>query len=182
MVDGRRTILVVGEEVDLFAALRPELAGAMVAVTWSAPTGFAETCARTQPWPWAVCGTGAIPRVAVPRQLLELPVIWTWLGAPPEWLPVSARVHARWRGLVGDLRNCLEAAVAGIRLAPNRGLLPPGGPLMLSPALEALVASSPFAVTMSPRAAGGVRRLLMRRGLPLVVRITPSGYVLEATA
>jgi len=117
--------------------------------------------------------------MAAPSYLLERPVLWFWLGEPPPWVPANGRAHSRWRDLLEDVKRCLGAVVDGTRLAPNRGLLPPSGPVLLSPALEALVASSPSPVHMSAGAARGVRRLLRERGLSLALSACPGGYVLE---
>lgn len=165
--DGRRTLLVVADEVDLFSALRPELDGAMLQVSWSDVQSCAERVAAYVPWPWAICGVGTGPDAAAFARVIGRPVIWFWLGTPPTWLPSHRRAHASWPAVLADARTCVARSLGGLRLAPNRGLIGPGGELVLSAELEALVATSPDPVTVSARSEASVRRVLQRRHLTL---------------
>lgn len=169
----------MADDVDLFAALRPELDGAMLQVSWSDVAGCAGRVVEYRPWPWAVCGTGVGPDPTAVAAVIRRPVIWFWLGTAPRWFPPHGRVHARWRDLLADVRTCLDRSLAGVSLAPNRGLIGPGRELVLSPELEALVASSPTPVTMARRAEGPLNRVLARHRLPLTLVRDQSGIRAE---
>ncbi|MFN2466501.1 MAG: hypothetical protein ABR598_09590 [Candidatus Dormibacteria bacterium] len=165
--DARRTLLVVGHEVDLFAALRPELDPAMVQVTWTVPELIAEAADAAVPWPWAIAGTGGELAVPVIEPLSGSPVLWFWLGTPPATVPSGTRAHAKWREVLVDIQGCLGRCVGGVRLAPNRGLLSPEAGLVLSPELEALVSAAPAPMRLSSRAARAAARAVERHRLPL---------------
>jgi hypothetical protein len=172
--DGRRTFLVFGENVALFAALRPNLDSEMLQVNWAPPSEWKQALEQCAPWPWAVAGTGEIlPDVA---SLTGRPVAWYWLGAPPDGVPVQTRVHSRWRDLLAEVKERLHCTIADVKLAPNRGLLAPSGELVLSPDLEGLLAMSPHPFRLRPRAAAAVDRLLAGHALPLEL-VRDSGAV-----
>ncbi|MDQ6747502.1 MAG: hypothetical protein M3010_05275 [Candidatus Dormibacteraeota bacterium] len=168
--DARRTTLVVGDDVDLFAALRPEVDPAMVQLTWTTPDELPAAIAAAVPWPWAVSGSGNRLDGSAVNALRGMPVLWFWLGSPPAAAPAGTRQHDRWRGLLDDLRTCLARNVAGVRLAPNRGLLDGVGGLILSPELEGLLAAAPLALPLSSRAAIAAARAIERHRLPLSLR------------
>jgi hypothetical protein len=180
--DGRRTFLVVGDDIDLFAALRAELDGAMLLVQWATVAACQQSVADCRPWPWAICGVSANIDRGSMHQTLRRPVLWFWNGASPTWLPAHHRSFASWRDLLADVRRCLNRSVGGVRLAPNRGLVGPGSELILSPALEGLVGGCPAPVTISARARGSVARILDRYALPLALVTEIAGTRLEATA
>lgn len=157
------------EDVDLFAALRPELDSEMLQVTWGRPSDAALALAAIAPWPWAVAGNGDEAPLAAIELLAARPVLWFWLGVAPAGLPAHTRAHARWRDLMTDTRACLTRSVGGVRLAPNRGLLGPDADLILSAELEGLVASAPLPMRLSSRSIAPARRVLARQRLPISV-------------
>ncbi|MFN2463984.1 MAG: hypothetical protein ABR573_08805 [Candidatus Dormibacteria bacterium] len=159
--------MVVSDQVDLFAALRPELDSAMLQLAWSGKAAVASTSARCLPWPWAVCGEGDGPAAHALASLLLRPVLWFWLGTPPGWVPASTRAHRGWRPLAEDISACLSRSVGGVRLAPNRGLVGADKRLIRSPILEALIATGDVPLELSSRAVAPLSRMLRRDSLPL---------------
>jgi hypothetical protein len=168
--DARRTVLILSEEVDLFAALRPQLDDAMVQVTWVTPDELAGAADDAIPWPWAIAGRGdKLPADAV-RRLDGLPVLWYWLGSAPAAAPAATRPHAKWRELLVDLQDCLARTVAGVRLAPNRGLVAPDQSLVLSAELEGLLGAAPATLRLSSRSVLAAERAVDRYRLPLALQ------------
>jgi hypothetical protein len=168
--DARRTVLILSDEVDLFAALRPQLDAAMVQVTWVTPDELPAAADDAVPWPWAIAGRGdKLPADAV-RRLEGLPVLWYWLGNAPLAAPAGTRPHAKWRELLTDIQDCLARTVAGVRLAPNRGLVAPDQSLVLSAELEGLLGAAPSALKLSSRSALAAERAVNRYGLPLALQ------------
>lgn len=172
----------MADQVDLFAALRPELDGAMLQVVWSDLANYPEREAGCRPWPWAICGVGDGPTAELFGAVIPRPVIWYWFGSAPAWLPAHARLHTRWRSLAADVSQCLGRSIGGVSLAPNRGLLGPRAELVLSPELEALIASSPAPVTMPARGRAAATRVVTRHRLPLLLASTGSGMRVEEAA
>ena len=167
------------DEVDLFAALRPELDGAMLQLAWTRRNTVAASVAACLPWPWAVCGVGeGLEEVAFAR-VLSLPVLWFWLGVAPGWVPSHRRAHRGWRDLVADIRGCLGRSIGGVSLAPNRGLHGPWKQLILSPGLEGLVASSPDPVAMPTRVEALLKQAMRKHDLPLTLVREPTGVRVE---
>ena len=163
--DARRTLLVVGDEADLFAALRPLLDSEMLQLRWSRPEDSQDALRECAPWPWGIAGAGAgLPGDALGR-LIGKPILWFWLGHCPTAAPAHARVHQQWREMVEDVRGCVSRSVDGITLAPNRGLLAPDGKLVLSAELEGLVSSSPMAIRMSSKSVRPAERAIARHQL-----------------
>jgi hypothetical protein len=171
---------LVTDDVDLFAALRPELDSEMLNVTWSRPSDVATALEEILPWPWAVGGTGPdVPGSAV-AALAGRPVLWFWLGAAPDGLPAHTRSHQRWREMATDVAESLGRSVGGVRLAPNRGLLGPNADLILSAELEGLIAMAPRPMHLSSRALAPARRVVARRGLPLALVRDGAGVLVVA--
>ena len=167
--DARRTFVILGEHVDLFAALRPALESEMLHVRWARPEDSSEVLDRCVPWPWGIGGMGAGALDGPSQLLLAKPILWFWLGDLPGGSAIPARRHTRWPDLADDVQRCAGRSVGGVRLAPNRGLIGPGGELVLSPALEGLVSSSPAPIRVSTGALRSVSRAIARSGLPVRV-------------
>lgn len=174
--------MVLGEEVDLFAAVRPLLDSEMLQVRWSKPADAERALGSCAPWPWGVAGTGAEPPPGALQVIASKPILCFWLGDPPGPLLAAARTHTQWRALVEDVRACVGRSLAGLTLAPNRGLLAPGGNLVLSAALEGLLSSSPEPLTMSSSTFRAAARVLARHPLPLRLRSQDGAARLEAQA
>ena len=157
---------MLGDEVDLFAALRPVLESEMLQVWWASTATAEEVTGRCVPWPWGIAGVGNAGLPAPVLKLAGLPVLWFWMGQLPGGLPAHARSHDRWPALADDVRRSVARAVGGVRLASNRGLVSPVGELVLSPALEGLLCSPvPMHLTAASRRAASL--VLGRSGLPL---------------
>jgi hypothetical protein len=99
---------------------------------------------------------------------------------------VEPRTCPDWQHVAADAERALAARVAGVRLAPGRGLvLPDGSYLPGAAALEAALAAHPEEIAVgaaTPRLRADVRRsadLLRRHGLPL--RLIRSGRRLRLT-
>lgn len=165
--DARRTFLVLADDVDLFAALRPSLDSEMLQVTWARPAAVGGTLAEIAPWPWAVAGTGPSCPGAAVGLLSGRPILWFWLGVPPAGLPAHTRAHLTWRALATDTLECLGRSVGGVRLAHNRGLIGPRADLIISAELEGLVANAPQPMRLRRRALAPAERVLQRLNIPL---------------
>ncbi|HKF77244.1 MAG TPA: hypothetical protein VKF59_13965 [Candidatus Dormibacteraeota bacterium] len=179
-----RTILIIDEQPYLWAVLRQrvELRTAYVrGVTPAQLPGVWRTC---RPWPWLV--VGATP--GLPDGLVDLlgdhPIPVYWLGEPPPGLPGRPLVHADWMALAGDLERLNGLGVTGfggVRLLRNRGLLAPGGRMVLGAAhLEGLLAA-PDGLVMPPgagkRAAEAIQAEIDGHDLPL--RLDRAGDLLR---
>jgi hypothetical protein len=165
--DARRTIVILGDQVDLFAALRPVVESALLQAWWAPLPDADRVLQRCARWPWGIGGTGPLPEAGWMTQLIDKPVLWFWLGDLPASLPVHGRGHDRWPDLAADVNRCAARSVAGVRLAANRGLIGPAGQLVLSAALEGLLSSSPEALRLPPRALRSAARAIQRHRLPL---------------
>jgi hypothetical protein len=164
-----RTLLVVSERPHPWAFLRDRLDPELVTVSWARP---AEAGRLGAPWMLAGAGveTGAL--AAFRDRLL----CWRWVGAAPAGLPVPPLVSGDWHELAAAAERALVVRLAGLRLAPGRGLVLPGGAYLSRAAgLEALLAAHPDGLPVGrPTArlrAGAARagELLRRHGLPLRV-------------
>jgi hypothetical protein len=165
-----RTLLVVSERPHPWAFLRDRLDPDLVTVAWARPVAGAPGAA-----PWMLAGDASEAPSGLGR-LRDHLLCWRWIGPPPDGLPAAPVPCADWQALAAEAERGLGARVAGLRLAPGRGLiLPDGAYLRGAPALEALVAAHPGGVPVgapTPRLRAAVRRagdLLRRHELPLCV-------------
>ena len=180
--DARRTLLVLGDQPDLFAALRPLLDSEMLHVRWSGQGDRQDTLRACAPWPWGIAGSGPeLPGEAFSR-LSGKPILWFWLGECPTAATAHARIHQQWREMVTDVRVCLSRSVGGIRLAPNRGLLAPPGKLVLSAELEGLLSSSPMAIRMSSKSVRPAERAIAKHQLSVQLSFERGQTRLEGRA
>lgn len=158
------------------------LDSAMLQVWWARPgesEALVDSCA---PWPWGIAGSGPAAPAATLARLDGKPVLWFWLGDPPDVTPRGTRLHRRWRDLARDVTGCLGRSLAGLRLAPNRGLLAPGGGLVLSAEVEGLLSSGEAALPLASNLARSATRAVIRHKLPVRMRTEDGMCKLEARA
>ena len=171
-IDGRgdlrgRTLLVVGDSVELAVALRDRLDRAFITVCDVPAAPNADAVPASAPWPWMVVGDIAEVSDALARTLAQHPVLVLWQGVPPRGLPAHTRAFALFSELASAAAAALHAEVGGIRLAPGTGLTMPHGEHCGNAALEALVASHPHPVFAPMRAFRGAAAALASHSIPL---------------
>ncbi len=168
--DISRTLVVVAEQPQLWAAVRDRLDPALALVRNSRPAQLDEVWARADPWPWLVVGAAR----EVPQGLLDLvaglPVPVLWLRRPEGTLPRCAAVHPSWNRLAGELDALSTVPVFGLRFAPRRGVRTNRGRVVQAPELEGLMAAHPRGL---PGFSGVQRaqRAIERHGLPCCVSV-----------
>lgn len=147
----QRTLLVVADDAELAVALRDRLDRAFLTVYEARPEEAAAALRACRPWPWMVVGQTA--RIAEPARaaLAAHPILALWRGPPPPGLPPHAAVVRSFSELVAAIQGALRSRVEGIQLAVGSGLTMPDGAHEASPALEALVASHPRPMCLTPR-------------------------------
>ena len=142
--DITRTVLVVAEQPQLWAAIRDRLNGELALVRHARPDTVAEVWARADPWPWLVVGAAPAMPERLPGLLTGKPIPVLWLGRPAGPLPPMTVVHPAWRDLAGELDRLGSASAFCLALAPRRGLLGgPAGYVGQAPELEGLLAAHP---------------------------------------
>jgi len=164
-----RTLLVVSERPHPWAFLRDRLDPDLITVSWARPAE-----AERLGTPWMLAGSGA--HAGVLPAFRDRLLCWRWVGAAPADLPAQP-LHCRdWHELAAVAERALAVRVAGIRLAPGRGLvLPDGSYVSRAAGLEALLGAHPDglpvrAPTARLRAAAArAGDLLRRHRLPLRV-------------
>jgi len=179
--DISRTLLVIAEQPQLWAAIRDRLDPALALVRHARPAQLSEVWRRADPWPWLVVGAAG----EVPEALGELvagrPIPVLWLRQPGGALPAGVVVHPSWAGLSADLDR-LGATVFGMRFAPRRGVRTEGGcTIDGAPELEGLMAAHPRGLAPFD-GVRQVRRTIERFGLPCRVALEGRLVRLEAAA
>jgi hypothetical protein len=163
-----RTVLVVVAAPHAWALLRDRLDSELAQVTWATPEQAAVAGERLRPWPWAVAGEG--PASLLAAQPAGRPVLFFDASRPGGWQAATA-----------ELSEALHHRLAGLELAPARGLRLAGSVLPGSaPELEALLGAGELGVAMSPPHRRRARMQLRRLpGLPLRLRSCGERLVLE---
>jgi hypothetical protein len=168
--DISRTLVVVAEQPQLWAAIRDRLDPALALVRNARPAQLLEVWSRADPWPWLVVGAAR----EVPEPLAELvaghPIPVVWLRQPEGTLPPGSVVHPSWNRLAGELDALSTAPVFGLSFAPRRGVQVNGSCVQV-PELEGLMAAHPRGLP----AFGGlqrVQRTIDRHRLPCRVEVT----------
>jgi hypothetical protein len=177
--DISRTLVVVAEQPQFWAAIRDRLDPSLALVRNARPALLDEVWSRADPWPWLVVGAAR----AVPDRLGELlaglPIPVHWLREPEGALPASAVVHPSWNRLAGELDAIGTTPVYGMRFAPRRGVHAGAGAVIQAPELEGLMAAHPRGL---PRF-GSVQRLqrtIDRHALPC--RLSVESEVVKLSA
>lgn len=164
-----RTLLVVSERPHPWAFLRDRLDPDLVTVSWARPADAERAGA-----PWMLAGSGAhAGGLAAFRDRL---LCWRWVGSVPAGLPAPPRACGDWHELAAAAERALAVRLAGLRLAPGRGLvLPNGSYLSRAAGLEALLGAHPDGLAVGAptarlrAAAARAAELLRRHRLPLRV-------------
>jgi hypothetical protein len=174
-----RTLLVVSERPHPWAFLRDRLDPDLVTVSWVRPGDAARPAA-----PWMLAGAG--PDAGGTAAYRDRLLCWRWVGPAPADLPIAPLSCPDWHHVAADAERALAVRLAGVRLAPGRGLVLPDGAYLSGAAdLEVLLACHPEGLAVGASCArlrAGVRRseeLLRRHGLPL--RVTWTGDRLALT-
>jgi len=177
--DISRTLVVVAEQPQFWAAIRDRLDPALALVRNARPAQLEEVWSRADPWPWLVVGAAT----EVPDRLRELvadrPIPVLWLRRPEGDLPLSAVVHPSWNRLAGELDALSTTPVFGLSFAPRRGVRANGGMVLQAPELEGLMAAHPRGLPPF----GGVQRVqraIERHALPCSVLVTDGNVRLRA--
>ncbi|HYW23060.1 MAG TPA: hypothetical protein VE953_02785 [Terriglobales bacterium] len=169
--DISRTLVVVAEQPQLWAAIRDRLDPSLALVRNARPSQLEEVWSRADPWPWLVVGAAReVPEMLAPL-VADRPIPVFWLRRPEGPLPSSAVVHPSWNRLAGDLDALSTTPVYGLSFAPRRGILSNGGAVVQAPELEGLMAAHPRGLPPF----GGVqrvRRTIERHALPCLVQVT----------
>jgi hypothetical protein len=170
--DPTRTLVVVSERPHPWALLRDRLDPELVQVAWAPPDRLATVLTRHLAGVWTVAGDATMPGNAFAILGGRLVAV-LWVGHPPPGMPLCPLAHQTWGELASHLARVLSTGVHGLRLAPGRGILLPGGDrLMGAFALEALLAAHPAGLRLEGdqrRGLAAARRGLARSGLPLRV-------------
>jgi hypothetical protein len=180
--DISRTLLVVAEQPQLWAAIRDRLDPALALVRSTRPSGLAEVWARADPWPWLVVGaTREVPE-ALPSLVAGRPIPVLWLRRPAGTLPPASAVHATWSGLAARLDGLAGACVFGLRFAPRRGIRTEDRHhIAQAPELEGLMAAHPGALPLFEDVRRA-RRTIARHSLPCRLAADAQTVRLEAAA
>jgi len=163
-----RTVLVVATGPHAWALLRDRLDTELAQVSWATPDQATAAAHRLRPWPWAMAGEDpAQLRAAAP------------VGRPVLFFDATGR--GGWQATVAELNGALKHCLAGLKLAPARGLQLAGSVLPgNAPELEALLGAGDLGVAMSPRHRRQARMQLRRlAGVPLRLRSHADRLVLE---
>jgi len=169
--DISRTLVVVAEQPQLWAAIRDRLDPSLALVRNARPTQLEEVWTRADPWPWLVVGAAREVPETLGALIADRPIPVLWLREPEGPLPASAVVHPSWNRLAGELDALSTTPVFGLSFAPRRGVRANGGAVVQAPELEGLMAAHPRGLPPF----GGVQRLqrtIERHGLPCLVQVT----------
>ena len=168
--DISRTLVVVAEQPQLWAAIRDRLDPALALVRNARPAQLDEVWARADPWPWLVVGAAREVPPGLLHLVAGLPIPVLWLRSPDGTLPRSAVVHPSWNRLAGELDALSTVPVFGLQFAPRRGVCTNGGRVVQAPELEGLMAAHPRGL---PGFAGVQRaqRAIERHSLPCALRV-----------
>jgi hypothetical protein len=175
-----RTVLVVGDDIELATALRDRLDRAYVTVIEVPPGEERAAIGSCRPWPWMVVGAGQDVDRGVLADLGRAPTLLVWRAPPPPGLPTRAIAADRFTVVVGTVATALGAEVAGMHLAIGSGVDMPDGGHVANACLEALVASHPRPLVAPSRWVRSVARALAAHGVPLRPRSTTHGGVVLA--
>jgi hypothetical protein len=164
-----RTLLVVSERPHPWAFLRDRLDPDLVTVSWVRPAEAGRAAA-----PWMLAGAGA--DTGDLSRFRDRLLGWWWVGIPPAGLPAPPLPCGDWHELAAAAERALAVRLAGVRLAPGRGLvLPDGTYLSHAAGLEALLGAHPGGLLVGAptarlrAAAARADALLRRHRLPLRV-------------
>ncbi|MBO0701363.1 MAG: hypothetical protein J2P38_00400 [Candidatus Dormibacteraeota bacterium] len=162
--DGARTIIAIGSEPRLAAAVRQRVPRETALLRWATWERLPEVWERADPWPWIVVGAGE-PRPDLDRRCRDTAVVVAWIGASSSSLPQGGIAFPGWPALAAWVDRLQTIEAAGLRLNPYRGVLLPDGSRRVSPVAEALLAAHPRGVPETALVRRSVGRL-RRWGVP----------------
>ena len=162
--DGARTIVAIGSEPRLAAAVRERVPRDTALVRWATWERLEEVWERTVPWPWIVVGTGEA-RSDLDQRCRETAVVVAWIGGSSPLPPGGGIAVDGWPALAAWLERLPRVQAGGLRLSPYRGVLTPDGSRRLEPVVEALLAAHPRGVPETALVRRSVGRL-RRWGVP----------------
>jgi hypothetical protein len=178
-----RAIAVLETGTDLSVGLSDEIERATATIIRVDPSSVDAALDRFQPFPWAVVGVGAVVPPRLAHQLDSHPILTFWLGDPPAALPQHTREARRWLELVAMVREALTASVAGMRLAPCRGVYLPDHTIASCCDLEGFVAGHQYTWMLRNGAHRQANRVLRQHGVPArIVRHAGGIRLIEAIA
>ncbi|GAC1578324.1 MAG: hypothetical protein NVS3B18_12050 [Candidatus Dormibacteria bacterium] len=181
--DGRgRTVLVVGDDIELAVALRDRVERAYLTVCEVRPTEALAAVRACRPWPWMVIDDTAKIDDKLADAVARHPMLLLWRGPAPPGLPRHARAFELFSELTAAIGAAVHAEVAGIRLAPACGLTMPDGTHAGNAALEALVANHPHPLFAPVHDFRGAITALASHRVPLRLARGGSGGVSLARA
>lgn len=163
--DISRTLIVVAEQPQLWAAIRDRLNPSLALVRNARPAQLAEVWSRADPWPWLVVGAAREVPEGLRALVADHPIPVLWLHQPRGVLPPGSVVQPSWNRLAGELDALSTAPVFGLRFAPRRGVRINGGPVVQAPELEALMAAHPRGLPVF-EGVQRAQRMLERHALP----------------
>jgi hypothetical protein len=169
--DISRTLVVVAEQPQLWAAIRDRLDPSLALVRNARPAQLEEVWSRADPWPWLVVGAALEVPESLSALVADLPIPVLWLRRPDGALPAGTIVHPSWNRLAGELDALSTTPVFGLSFAPRRGVRANGGTVVQAPELEGLMAAHPRGLPPF----GGlqrVQRAIERHALPCLVQIS----------
>lgn len=157
--DGARTIIALGTEPRLAAAVRERIPLEVALVRWAGGEDLPAVWDRARPWPWIVIGTGeAHPELE--SRCRQTATVVAWIrprgDTPPGTIPFGG-----WAALAAWLERLRTVRAGGLRLSAYRGVVLPDGSRRLAPVAEALLASHPWGVpetALVRRSMGRLRR------------------------
>jgi hypothetical protein len=162
--DGARTIVAIGSEPRLAAAVREHVPLEVGLVRWATWERLQEVWARAVPWPWIVVGTGEL-KPELEERCHDAVAVVAWIGGPSPLLPCGGIALPGWAPLAAWLDRLASVRAGGLRLSPYRGVLTPDGSRRLAPVGEALLAAHPRGVPETALVRRGMGRL-RRWGVP----------------
>ncbi|MBV8194782.1 MAG: hypothetical protein JOY80_04565 [Candidatus Dormibacteraeota bacterium] len=159
--DTLRSLVVISGSAELAVGLRDRLPREMVVVIDARLDETEEAVAACRPFPWAIA-TDARPLAPSARRGPTI-VLQHAQGAAGE---LGVIAWQRFADLASRLQHMLGADVDGMRLAPGLGVELPGGELVNSAALQALVSVHPDGVTGRQSDFRAAARALRTRSSP----------------
>lgn len=178
--DISRTLLVIAEQPQLWAAIRDRLDPSLALVRSARPAQLLDVWSRADPWPWLVVGAAPEVPEPLPGLVAGKPIPVHWFRRPSGLLPPGSVVHDSWASLAGRLDALTSSPVCGLRYAPRRGVRAGlRDHVGDAPEIEGLMAAHPLGLPAFDHLRHA-RRTIERHGLP--VRLAVDGGTVRLVA